>query len=143
MKLMLRSYSNLLLAVRKVTQENKGKKTPGIDGQTALTSEQRVNLVKRMKEYSLWKVQPNKRVYIPKPNGKQRPLGIPCLIDRTAQTIVKNALEPSWEARFEAQSYGFGVKPSLNQVIEEVRPGLCVFLCGNLIVQDVITPIWP
>ena len=60
MMLMLRSYSNLLLAVRKVTQENKGKKTPGIDGQTALTSEQRVNLVKMMKEYSLWKVQPTK-----------------------------------------------------------------------------------
>jgi RNA-directed DNA polymerase len=48
MKLMLRSYSNLLLSVRRITQENLGKNTPGLDGQTALTSEQRVNLVKKM-----------------------------------------------------------------------------------------------
>ncbi len=93
--------------MRKVTQENKGKKTPGIDGQIALTSEQRVNLVKKLREYSLWQVRPTKRVYIPKKNGKQRPLGIPCLTDRIAQTMMKNALEPSWEARFEAHSYGF------------------------------------
>ena len=65
MKLMLRSYSNLLLSVRKITQENLGKNTPGLDGQTALTSEQRVNLVKKMQEHSLWQVRPTKRVYIP------------------------------------------------------------------------------
>jgi RNA-directed DNA polymerase len=70
MKLMLRSYSNLLLSVRRITQENLGKNTPGLDGQTALTSEQRVNLVKKMQEHSLWQVRPTKRVYIPKANGK-------------------------------------------------------------------------
>lgn len=102
---MLRSYSNLLLSVRRITQENLGKNTPGLDGQTALTSEQRVNLVKKIQEHSLWQVRPTKRVYIPKANGKQRPLGIPCIRDRIAQSIVKNALEPSWEARFESHSY--------------------------------------
>jgi RNA-directed DNA polymerase len=66
MKLMLHSYSNLLLSVRHITQENQGKQTAGIDGQTALNPEQRVNLVKEMKHYSMWQVRPTKRVYIPK-----------------------------------------------------------------------------
>ena len=54
MKLMLRSYSNLLLSVRRVTQENQGKQTAGIDGQIALTNDERVKLVTQMKEHSLW-----------------------------------------------------------------------------------------
>ena len=73
MKLMLRSYSNLLLSVRRITQENQGKSTAGIDGQTVLTPEQWVNLVGQMQEQSLWQVRPTKRVYIPKANGKLRP----------------------------------------------------------------------
>lgn len=119
MKLMLKSYSNLLLAVRRVTQENQGKRTAGIDGQTALTPEQRVALVEEMKEYSLWQVQPVKRIYIPKSNGKSRPLGIPTLANRVAQAIVKNALEPVWETRFEANSYGFRPGRSVQDAIAQ------------------------
>ena len=77
MKLMLRSYSNLLLSIRRATQENRGKLTPGLDGQVARTPEERVALVKQMQTYTLWRVQPTKRVYIPKANKKLRPLGIP------------------------------------------------------------------
>lgn len=112
-------YSNLLLSVRRITQENRGKGTPGLDGQVALTSTQRVNLVKKMQLHSLWQVRPTKRVYLPKANGKQRPLGIPCLEDRIAQSIVKNALEPVWEARFESHSYGFRPGRNCHDAIEQ------------------------
>ncbi|MGD1859210.1 MAG: group II intron reverse transcriptase/maturase [Leptolyngbyaceae cyanobacterium] len=119
MKLMLRSYSNLLLSVRRVTQESSGRQTPGLDGQTALTAEQRVQLVRRLQDHSLWQVQPTKRVYIPKANSKLRPLGIANIENRVAQTIVKNALEPHWEARFEAHSYGFRPGRNCHDAIEQ------------------------
>lgn len=118
-KLMLRSFDNLILSVRKVTQLNQGKRTAGVDKEVILTPEQRVKLIREMREYSLWKVKPTKRIYIPKANGKQRPLGIPTIKDRVAQALVKNALEPIWEAQFEANSYGFRVGRSGHDAIEQ------------------------
>jgi len=65
MKLMLRSYLNLLASVRRVTQKNKGKKTAGVDGEVALTPKSRMALVKRMAKHTLWKARPARRVHIP------------------------------------------------------------------------------
>jgi RNA-directed DNA polymerase len=107
-KLMLRSRANTLISVRRVTQVNAGRKTAGIDGQTAVTDTDKRSLARWVQRESTdWRALPVKRVVIPKANGKQRALGIPVLVDRVLQARVVNALEPEWEARFEPRSYGF------------------------------------
>ncbi len=108
-KLMLRSRSNTLVSVRRVTERNAGRLTAGVDGEVALTPKAKVELAGRVHDRAdVFKAMPVRRVFIPKPGTKkQRPLGIPVLIDRCHQARVLNALEPEWEARFEPKSYGF------------------------------------
>lgn len=118
MKLMLRSYANLLLSVHKITQENKGKRTPGIDRQIVRTPQARARLIRELLMVKAWKVKPAVRIYIPKADGKQRPLGILTIKNRVAQAIVKNAIEPCWEAQFESNSYGFRPGRSVHDAIE-------------------------
>jgi RNA-directed DNA polymerase len=118
-KLMLRSWSNTLVSVRQVTQRNAGRRTAGIDGVVVLDSAARMVMAREVhRAVSSWEPMPVRRVYIPKANGKQRPLGIPVIMDRAHQARVKNALEPEWEARFEPRVYGF-------------RPGRCCQDAGS------------
>ena len=102
-RLMLHSKANALASVRRVTQMNHGKATPGIDQVVVTTPEERGALCHQLSALDLHKVHPVRRVSIPKRKGK-RPLGIPTIVDRCVQAMVKNALEPFWEARFEGIS---------------------------------------
>ena len=76
-RLMLKSRANRELSVRQVTQINKGRLTAGVDKLVVKTPEGRTRLVEEVSQYQPWKAKPARRVYIPKANGKQRPLGIP------------------------------------------------------------------
>ena len=122
-KLMLRSRSNTLVSVRRVTQLNAGRKTPGIDGEVALSSQARAAVAEDVHATAgTWSPLAVKRVNIPKARDKAklRPLGIPVVMDRCHQARVRNALEPEWEARFEPRSYGFRPGRGCHDAIESL-----------------------
>lgn len=117
--LLINSLDAKLLAVRRVTVENTGKSTPGIDLKTYTTSKEKAQLVKNLRVDG--KAVPIRRVWIPKPGKTEmRPLGIPIIKDRAKQKLVLMALEPEWEAKFEANSYGFRPGRSCQDAIEAI-----------------------
>jgi RNA-directed DNA polymerase len=122
-RLLMTSWSAKLLAVRKVTQDNQGKRTAGIDGVKALMPEQRLTLSCTLLLDG--KAAPARRVWIPKAGSTElRPLGIPTIYDRARQALAQSALEPEWEARFAPNSYGFRPGRSCHDAIEALFTAL-------------------
>ncbi|HHH6702879.1 TPA: group II intron reverse transcriptase/maturase [Escherichia coli] len=117
-RLLTRSFAAKALAVRRVT-ENSGRKTPGIDGKTWSTPAEKWNAINNLRRNG-YKPSPLKRVYIPKSNGKLRPLGIPTMKDRAMQALYLLALEPVAETTADRNSYGFRPHRSCADAIEQV-----------------------
>lgn len=118
-KLILRNPHAKLIAVHTVTTLNKGKNTGRVDKYKATTPEEKLSLAKSLQING--KTNLVKRVWIPKPRKtEKRPLGIPTIRDRAKQVLCKLALEPQWEARFEANSYGFRPGRTTHDAIEAI-----------------------
>lgn len=139
-KLLISSWSAKAIAIRKVTQDNQGKKTAGVDGIKSLTPRKRMELVKNLRLED--KSKPTRRIWIPKPGKAEkadacdtsfygvshahqaRPLGIPTINERAKQALVKMALEPEWEAKFESNSFGFRPGRSCHDAIDAIHKSL-------------------
>jgi RNA-directed DNA polymerase len=123
-RLLVHSRAAKLLAVRRVTQDNRGKRTAGVDGVKSLTPPARLVLAAHLTLTN--HARPTRRIWIPKPGTtERRPLGIPTIGNRAAQALLKLVLEPEWEARFEPNSYGFrpgrGAHDAIAAIFNDVR----------------------
>jgi RNA-directed DNA polymerase len=120
--LLTHSYSAKCLAVKRVTT-NKGKRTPGVDGILLRKPEQKASMINALKRRG-YRPQPLRRIYIPKPNGKLRPLGIPTMLDRCQQALHALALLPVAESTADWSSYGFRPERCTADAIERLFTGL-------------------
>jgi RNA-directed DNA polymerase len=116
-RLLTRSFSGKALAVRRVT-ENQGRKTPGVDGEIWTMPSQKMRAIHRLRQRG-YRPKPLKRVYIPKRNGRRRPLGIPCMLCRSMQALYLLALDPIAEVMGDPNSYGFRSARSPADAIEQ------------------------
>src|SRR5256884_866351 len=104
-RLLTHSYSGKVLAVKRVT-ENQGKRTPGVDGKTWKTPQEKATAIQMLRQRG-YHPQPLRRIYIPKSNGGKRPLSIPCMSCRAMQALYLLALDPIAETTSDPNSYGF------------------------------------
>jgi RNA-directed DNA polymerase len=116
-RLLTHSFSGKALAVRRVT-ENQGKNTPGVDKVTWNTPHKKINAVYSLRQRD-YHPQPLRRIYIPKKNGKKRPLGIPVMKCRAMQSLYLLALDPVAETTADPNSYGFRPQRSTADAIEQ------------------------
>jgi len=125
-RLLMKSKAARYLAVRRVTQDNQGKNTAGVDGIKSVSPERRPLFVALLRHPETIKPQPTRRVWIPKPGkAEKRPLGIPVMLDRAHQALAKLALEPEWEAKLEPNSYGFRPGRSVHDAIGAIFLATC------------------
>ena len=115
--LLTHSFYGKALAVRRVSK-NKGSRTPGVDQVKWNTPRSKMMAISSLKRNG-YKAQPLRRIYIPKRNGKKRPLGIPTMTDRAMQALYLQALEPVAETLADPNSYGFRQKRSCADAIEQ------------------------
>lgn len=117
-KLLLRSYANRLLSVRKVTQQNRGKHTAGIDQVVVKTPKGKGQMVDILAAPGAF--NPPVAYTSPKSNGKLRPFGISTIADRCLQMVVKTALEPEWEVKLEGSTYGYRPGRSCQDAVQKL-----------------------
>ena len=118
--LLVNSWSAKVLAVRRVSEQNQGKHTPGVDGKLWLTDKQKMDAVNSMNR-GRYRAKPLRRIYIPKKNGKLRPLSIPTMHDRAMQALYALALDPIQEATDDPNSYGFRIGRSCQDAMGEIQ----------------------
>jgi RNA-directed DNA polymerase len=116
-RLLTHSFSGKALAVKRVT-ENQGKRTPGVDGRIWNTPASKLKAIGSMQRRG-YRPLPLRRVYIPKANGKQRPLGIPTMKDRSMQALYLLALAPIAETTADLNSYGFRPERSTADALQQ------------------------
>jgi len=116
-RLLTRSFSGKALAVKRVVS-NRGKKTPGVDGVIWNTPKQKMDAVHNLRRRG-YKALPLRRIYIPKKNGKMRPLGIPTKHDLAMQALYALGLQPVGETLADPNSYGFRLYRSCADAIEQ------------------------
>src|SRR5258708_4819915 len=116
-RLLTHSFSGKALAVRRVT-ENQGKNTPGVDRVIWNTPQKKINAIYSLRQRD-YHPQPLRRIYIPKKNGKKRPLGIPVTKCRAMQALYVLALDPVAETMADPNSYGFRPQRSTADAIEQ------------------------
>lgn len=115
--LLTHSFYAKALAVKRVTS-NQGKRTSGVDHELWLTQQAKWSAISKLNRRG-YRPQPLRRHYIPKKNGKMRPLGIPTMTDRAMQTLYKFSLEPIAETYADPNSYGFRIGRSTHDAIEQ------------------------
>lgn len=132
-RILTHSFSGRAMAVKRVTS-NTGKRTPGVDGELWTTTRHKSAAIERLKP-TRYHAQPLRRVYIPKSNGKRRPLGIPTMFDRAMQALHLLGLDPVAECRADSTSYGFRKYRSTADAIEHSFKALRGPQCASWVLE--------
>jgi RNA-directed DNA polymerase len=132
-RLLTHSLSGKVLAVKRVT-ENHGKCTPGVDRVTWNTPQRKASAIQALRQHG-YRARPLRRVYIPKSNGKQRPLGIPTMVDRAMQALYLLALDPIAETLGDPNSYGFRPGRAPADAIEQAFVCLSSVKSGSWVLE--------